>query len=423
MINQLALETAAVKLSPHTGFIHNGDLIPTTDNMLYALALLRTKVADRILEARALIEKLLPFQLGSGNFPVNLHEWPNSYDRFLGAQLLVPMHWILVHFSHVLGKELEQRFTLSRDALRRYLLEVYEVLDPSPLISCKVLAACGDPRCNQILDDHSGWLTNVPSHLGTVLAAYQVIDPTLKRFLPYLASAVEPETLSYAGPPVNEYQAGLEPQPTLFDLYIATLTGTTPKRLKVPTNQNLWAAAIEPVDHPFSPKGPSCNTHKVGTVPENFHKGAHHFRYLWGTPDNVHSLVCQGGTLVDLQVEEKNHLLSFDMTLPPSTDEQERTIAFYCDYQPLTFEVNGKPSTTFTCEDTVILKTKERTFTFTFSPTKGLIGHIMRGNRPSQRSLNGSDRYEAYDWTLFLRSVYREGSTPFHITLHIDETL
>ena len=82
MLHNLALEAGKRRLSPQTFFIHQGDLIPVTDNFLYALALMRTKVADRILEARDLLERLLPFQLPSGNFSIHLHEWPNANDRF-----------------------------------------------------------------------------------------------------------------------------------------------------------------------------------------------------------------------------------------------------------------------------------------------------------------------------------------------------
>ncbi len=53
--------------------------------MLFALALLRSRTTENILEAKAIVDNLLHFQLkegpSAGNFPKYLHEYPNCKQR------------------------------------------------------------------------------------------------------------------------------------------------------------------------------------------------------------------------------------------------------------------------------------------------------------------------------------------------------
>ncbi len=80
---ELNLAAAKKRKSKQTGFIHhcyedpkNSDTIPVIENFCYAEALLRSRLAENVLEGRALLEKLKAFEI-DGLYPVYLHEYPN----------------------------------------------------------------------------------------------------------------------------------------------------------------------------------------------------------------------------------------------------------------------------------------------------------------------------------------------------------
>lgn len=419
MLYQLALEAGKKRLSEQTFFVHQGDLIPVVDNFLYALALMRTKVADRILEARNLIERLLPYQLPSGNFPINLHEWPNTNDRFLGAQLLIPIHWINTEFASVLGATLQEKLAESETRLKNYLAQTQTEKPGSDLIDLKVMACCDNPAFEDILQKRDPWLFEVPKNLGEILLALQLIDPSLKDFIPYLQEVTHPSTHQYSGPSLNEYQNGDNPETTLFDLYITALSGVTPERVKKDHPIHLWAAAIQPIECEWKGKGRDFNTYH-GEAPDSKHKGLHHFKYLWGDFSHPHSLVCQNGNYTNWSFQPSNDSFNFHFDLNDPQQENQHDVAFFIDYQPIEILINGSPATTFNLGDEVVIKTKEKTFTFHCKGEKGLVGHIMRSNRPSQLAIKGEHRYASFDWAIFLRSVRR--TTPYSVDVRLKIT-
>src|SRR4051812_26440911 len=109
---ELALNAGRKRQSEVTGFVHlcyenpdhNRDTIPVYENLCFALALLRSRTAENVLEARALLDKLLAFEIG-GQFPVYLHEFPQC--RFTRAYPVIS--YILRDFHGVLGDKLRLR--------------------------------------------------------------------------------------------------------------------------------------------------------------------------------------------------------------------------------------------------------------------------------------------------------------------------
>lgn len=90
---ELNITAARKRKSKVTGFIHhcyeeenNKETIPVFENFCYVLALFRSRIAENILEGRALLEKLLAFQVEE-NFPVYLHEYPHCKDKTLLSRL------------------------------------------------------------------------------------------------------------------------------------------------------------------------------------------------------------------------------------------------------------------------------------------------------------------------------------------------
>lgn len=415
MLHQLALEAGKKRLSAQTSFVHQGDFIPVVDNFLYALALMRTRVADRVLEARDLLERLLPFQTESGLFPINLHEWPNCNDPTIGVQLLVPIHWMLKEFGAVLGSDLQERLTRTQKLLQQQLKQFQTEKKASDFTSFKIDACLSGA---QPLPEN-GWLIHVPKNLGEILAISQISDTSLGTFLPYLSQITHPATHLYSGPPVNEFQDGTEPETTLFDLYIAALTGKIPERVKKDHPIHLWAAVIEPFTTEWKPAGVDFS-HYQGTVNESRYKGLHHFRYQWGELTQPHSMVCQGGNFNVWKLDTHGNRFDFEFNLESYDFENERDLIIYFNYQPAIFTINGVPANTFNLGDAVQVKTNDKTFDFKFIGEKGLVGHIMRGNRLSQIAAKGDQRYAAYDWVLFLRSVRRP--VPYKLNLQLTIT-
>jgi len=122
---ELALKAARERKSPLTGFVHASshpdyprDTIPTYENFCYALALCRTKIADNVLEAKAVLDRLFAFQTEAG-LPVNLHEYPACHSRKQMARLAPIAHFLLRDFHSVLG-----------DGLTKSLQHVASFLSP-----------------------------------------------------------------------------------------------------------------------------------------------------------------------------------------------------------------------------------------------------------------------------------------------------
>ena len=99
--------------SPQTGLIHlnyqafpeeQQYSIPFVENFLFSLALLRSRLAENIQEAKQILGRLLEFQVE--NFPVYLDEYPRCSSRYIGLDLLPSIYQILKVFRSVLGKDL-----------------------------------------------------------------------------------------------------------------------------------------------------------------------------------------------------------------------------------------------------------------------------------------------------------------------------
>jgi hypothetical protein len=113
---ELALKAGRLLQSPVTHFIHYSnenpehawETIPMYENFCFALSLFRTKIAENILEGKALLEKLFAFQTAEG-FPIYLHEYPVCKSRKLGQKLSVVSYFLLRDFAAVLGEGLRAK--------------------------------------------------------------------------------------------------------------------------------------------------------------------------------------------------------------------------------------------------------------------------------------------------------------------------
>jgi hypothetical protein len=426
--------------------------IPTKENTLFILALLHSRTVENGIEAKDLLDKLLHFQHAQGNFPIYLHDYPECKDRTLAVRLAVPLFWILKSFSHVLGHELKKR---AENALSRVLEYSLSTLKEKPLpyhLSLKVAASAvaGGHLLKQreieeqgqlLLDELCAVAAPIdwysPVHLGAILSALQMVYPHLERspwhhFWRHLENTWHRKSCTYVGPCIEEYQVDFEPQVTLYDLYLGFFSGQFSERSLKPHLVHLEGTLIQSSDdilnsptYPLRMQGSVrgqawhlCHGDQFGysaieghLVPSN--RGFCPFRLVIGTPQRAHTLVCQGGNAEHIEFQDLEKGILFYLDTPTSVEDREknRDIIFYFDWDDSTeIWVEDRRATTFTLGERVEIRRAGFILSLIFTLEEGegrFLGHIMRGNRPSQLSLKGTKRFNAYDWQLFLRTVHR----------------
>lgn len=463
-LHELALRCGRNRQSKQTGYIHlcyhpdeddKHDTIPVVENFLFALALLQSRTTEHIIEARTLLEKLLHFQTADGNFPVYIHEYPHCRDRFLGTHILPAFYWIHKTFSSVLGSDFLLKFTQATQSLLRYNLKMDK---QAPYHLAIKLAACANGFANlwkteatsvEAPRETSAWYC--PSSIGDILTGLQIVYPSLSNtpwnpFWQHLISTWHEPSGTYSGPPLREFQQGFEPQATLYDLYLGYFSGHISERALIDNPFHLYAALIAPTNERI----PSTSTQATGKIEDcqwqiqrnNGYiftlleqqepgrlcpdRGRHIFRLSWGNRKRVHTLVCQGGNSSHTTFKTSNNIIELFFELKdviPSEDrEKNREIQFFFDMtENPEIIIQDVAATTFQLGDVVTIRSAGLQFTMQFTLEHGqgqFFGHLMPGNRPAQLPLKGPQKFNAYDWQLFLRTVRRD--VPCRIKLRME---
>src|SRR6185295_89533 len=221
----LSLQSGRLYQSKKTGFVHDSpEIISIFSNFLFALALLRQKTQECVLEAKQLLDRLLFFQQmdemrpSFGNFPVFLHDYPYCRDHYVAARLLAPLYWIQKEFSHVLGQELGQRLTQATVRLQAFLKQLSE---RSQLPSWDTLRLFPD---SVVPIDFSAQTPEILSQLITscCMRPQNKLEDGLKE---YLQTVWLSQSALFIGPKMQP-QLHYLPQVTLFDYYLSYLAGT-----------------------------------------------------------------------------------------------------------------------------------------------------------------------------------------------------
>ncbi len=319
---ELALRAGRLRQSPKTGFIHEGDTIPLLENYAFALSLLRSRQVDFVLEAKSLLEKLLPFGLS-----VHLHEFPLERDSYLGRRLYPYLFWTLREFSSILGEEL-------RTSLQNRLA----------LLSKPTLPE--NPQTPQQWADY------------LIVCQLDNLDPT-----PALRQW-DPHAFAFVG---SQSQEKYEPAVTLYDLFVPELS----RRALEDHPIHIKASVIRPWDNLSFP-----SDHKTSP-------------YLWGSQKYTHSL-----------------WVPDNFVLPERDVENEIEFALYLDGHPdHKITIENQKATTFHLGEK--LQVAHFEISFEVEGEGAFFGHISRGNRPGQLS---ATKFDAYDWKIALRTVWRKGS-------------
>jgi len=353
----LALLAARKRQSRETGFVHycyerpeSRDTIPLFENFCFVLTLFKTRMADYVLEGKALLERLLSFQVGN-NFPVYLHEFPLCRDLRLGKNIYPVIFWLLKDFHAVLGESL-------RNALEKLLLTL-----PKPLLSKE---------------------PSSPEEWAEFLILAQIegtsIQPAIDKWHPTL--------FSYCG---HQKQEKFEPAVTLYDLFLGELTGTFSVRALKDHPIHLRACLIQPISSPIL----------LEDCPPSY-RLSQPLAFLWGGQEKLHSLILD----TQQKVEENN--ICFEEKLV----EEEIELSFFLSAHPEnTILVNAQKSNTFQLGDTLEIFSQGVRLSLTLSLVSGegrFFGHIFQANRPGQLHAK-KESFECYDWKISLRTIKRTG--------------
>lgn len=471
----LALDYGKKKQSPQTGYVHyyyqgyDDEVhlpIPIVENLLFSLALLRTRLAENVLEARKILGGILPFQnleegtVSYGNFPLYMHDFPQCKDRQVAVHASAPLFWILKLFGTVLGNDLKVRLEKALLSAVRHAVKSYHEKPMLYPVAVKVGAAAkavGNLLGDESLENEGQLLLNslvncsdrmswyCPESIAMIFTSLSMVYTSLKNgpwdpFWRHLENTWHRDLCAYCGPVWQEWQREAEPKATVYDLLLGALSGRFSCRALKESIAHLEAALVFLLSTElsetgergeFSTSGYYCGSHYAyqfmqrGELTPLYIKAFQPFRILWGDKNRLHSFVSQSkcDPLVEVIAPDEISLL---FTLEGSADvedkEKNREILFFVDaHENLEFFVSEKKASTFQLDDTLRLCSPGMELTLSFQLEKGdgkFFGHRMLGNRSSHQQSKKGNQYEAFDWMLFFRTVRRDADCQVRVKIN-----
>lgn len=449
-LREMALQAGRARQQPQTGYVHchYRDLnavpltIPTLENFLFALALLQSKTAEQMTEAKELLEKLLHFH--KEGFPVYLHEYPHCSDPLLCTKLLAPLYWIQKGFNTVLGESLRMQLTtVSKELLNESLTK--EAPYHLALRTATAAVAFGHLYGDAALEERGEKLLQelqaqgktpaweMPDKVAHMLVGLQMVYSDISEspwsdFWDHLGKTWSSCIGAYVGAPLKIFQDGYEPQVTPYDLYMSYLSEVLPERLLRDTPVHLHAALIQPHEKklPSDEEAKSVVRLLDEVRPANPSRGKGYipWRLIWGTAARVHTLECQGGNLEKISEGKGGLLVELGPIPEPDNRQRNRELAFCLDNHPeAKITVNGQPATVFYPGDQLTIKSGELEIGMVVHLYEGageFVGHLSPGNRSSQLRTKGEGRFDAYDWQIALRTVRRQEPCTLHVEITVD---
>lgn len=447
---ELALEAGRNRQSQETGFIHycyqadSRDTVPVRENLCFVLALLQSRAADNIQEAKRILERLLCYQ-ESGNFPVYLHEFPDCYNRWKSIEVLPSLIWILKGYHHVIGPLLKQKvekcIRLAFDHAL-IMLKEYSANDSITLrLGCALFAFGEYSNEKALADQGKKWILSVkesgpnPSwfvseQLGSFFVSLSLVRGQIwPELLDHCFTMYHPGFCTYCGPCLAEKQLGNNPEPTLLDFY---LNRNLPKRLQKMHPIHLQCSLVRPQEEEELLIANTGNAQGVfsgwkwrvskerefalglveGDLTQDNIKGFSPLRLVWGDRELPESLVLQMANVNSYTCRLRDHEVEIRMRLGEIVENdhpKDRVeAAVFCSRSGGKVNVDGQKATLFYLGDTVQIESGIRIF-IQFHLIEGegdFTGHLAIGNRPSQILTD----HDPYDWKISLRSVRRFAS-------------
>lgn len=411
---ELAIKTGKALQSKETRLLHHyygkkeqpvDQTVPFYENLLFCLALCRTKTVEGVQEAKALLERLLAYQGPEGLFPVYLHEFPFYHDRFCGAHLLPVFYWIDHLFHGVLGISLKQPIdrlaeTTLKELPRMAFAE--KVKAAGALISLGKLEKEAFPKETPDADpkEIADWIT------GRRLAGLAEPDYNFWNF----------PMEAYFGPWKSiRFEEG-RPELTLLDLYAACHAEEMPERLTGLHPVFLQGALCVPQESVKKKVQESKGWFHQVLEQEGYAYDSYPFYIRWGKQGE--SLALHPGTLQ--KVTECPGYVEIELGKTPPLEERDGCKEIQLsllDTEGLVVKVNGIPATVFRIGDEVTLEGADFVIRLRFATQgKGVfLGHVSKGNRPSEWVNSGENRFKGYHRLLSLRTIEREEGEKVHL--------
>ena len=396
----LAHEVGSQLQNQQTKFIHFNELIPLFENFCLALSLFRTHIKIHIDEGKELLKRLFYFNT-DGGFPRYLHEYPKKGSSSYQLRVALPLYWILKKYGRVTEPPLKQEIKKQL----KILLEKIEISSLS--LPYKALyEALKYQKMTKVYQPRFSY------EWGFFLLLYQLLEETPTWILKGALENFDPTLMAYVGKPFQEYQRKNTLEIGLYDFFMAEYYQEPVKKFDHLKLLSLQAALIFPFQRKLqeSIKTKAWISQESYLGKENWDKkGFHLIRILWGKKDRIYSFVCQTPLL--FKKEKKSYLFTYLQRDPCEKGEVE--LAFYVNYDPdLKLTIKGVKQTVFYLDEPLEIQTKEKRIKFMLSLKKGegiFMGHISRGNRPSQLETIGSEKENfPYDWKIGLRTLKRD---------------
>lgn len=419
MMHAESLEFGKKLQSPLTGYVHycfedptSRETVPLFENFTFALALLRARRTETVLEAKELLQRLLSLQTKEGGFPVYLHEYPLIRKPLGNVSFLFPLLYIYEGYHHVLGKEMQERLESALKNLHSYLLSLS---DMPKLLAFQIHVF----EARHLKGERPTFPDNLISSkdYADLLIAANLLGEKLS--IPWHEG-----TNHFAGPPLHELFDRYAPRLTLLDYLIKPGPVKDHPLL-------LHASLLFPVELSFAlpenKEGFSVVTKEnffltvlKQYAPGELHsKGFHLMRLVFG--DHVLAFQETAFHWTSTLFEDRVEMVADYPAWVKKDKHGDMEYALYINHKPaVDILVHGKKATVFYLGDPLTITNGKESFTLILSLEKGdarLCGHISRGNRPAQISKEIDTEYEAFDWEIGLRTLDRPDDISIKATL------
>ncbi len=420
---ELNLAAAKKRKSSQTGFIHycyaslpedRQDTIPLYENFCYVLALFRSRLSEHVLEGKALLEKLIAFEVG-GNFPIYIHDYPECKDRSLSLHLLPALHWMLHDFSPVLGESLSVQL---QELISRILFHAQRIHGERPLSNAAWVKwkAYAEPEALESFTFTSaeGW--------ADYLIALQMAESkgkSIEEDLNRVRLQWNPHLHVFLGPQAQEKT---EPKLTLFDLFFGHDRHSYAERSLSDHPVHLLASLV----HSMTPSVSDQSARAIAQLTTDDPRQG--YALFWGDREMTHSIVCDHrNSAMQAQLSENGAVLN--LTLPEGwepSEQPELPLALFCNLDDAhAIAINDQKATAFQLGDLITVTSGEHRIQIRFTCAEGegvFFGHLLRANRPTQQSCQGALRFEAYDWQISIRTIRRTSRCVLTVSI-LTETL
>lgn len=414
---KFALEYARSRQSSLTTMVHLSHLspnswetIPIFENLCFVLALFRSHVMANTLEGRQLLEKILAFQISSGEhaglFPRYIHEYPRVQRKGYLISIALALYLVQCHHSQVLHVELERALS---EAISRLMKALQEKtwMDSISLLLRVMQGELVDRESLLALRPTSIRECIYLLHITQILFVRE--DPNATEMFHHLTSYWSKEMKAYIGPLEKEwYENGEEPI-SLFHYFMHAITDA--KREIAPGLVHLHASLLYVRENlpSFSQTLPELHRNwkiqqsgkllwqMCTTLPEQVCPGFHLFRILW-LDGVVYSMVCQQLlSMTYVTIDDLESEMHFE-----ETPEYGLELYFRKTKDSKIYS-NGKRATCFSAGEWMTIDTGNRQLVLQFTSPENIptVATLSMYHRPAELRPDHSN----VDWRLSIRAL------------------